>query len=239
MKNSIAAAAVLAVLLQFSFLTISFACNIDSFIFEEFGQRCIRMADCIKNLQVAYRFNLPDHDEHKRKLLNEWTAFYLDHGQAPPPGIPDIATASWKETFTSTGNQIGLLSYRKIEPAEADWATIPFLLLAQPTKFSQGREILASWSKILQIPPQESIASEAVWIGNNMANLAQIARMSIIESETENARISALVRDINASWGYVVSADNAVQETLFRFSRDEIRAKLKKEFERWRKLFFM
>ncbi|MFZ5951849.1 MAG: hypothetical protein ACOYXC_14150 [Candidatus Rifleibacteriota bacterium] len=238
MKFQIAAGLLIAVLLQFVFSIPLHSCDVDSFVYEEFGQRCLRLSGFIKELQTSYRFNLPDQDKFRRQLLNEWTDFFLDHGEGPPPGMSQIATESWKQTIVQTGQQIGKLTYRQIEPQEADWTTIPFFLLSQPPKLEQVRQALASWSELLEMPVCDSVASESAWIGSNMYNLAQISNLTLVSVENEKERVLKLVREINYDWGHVVNAPSETADTIFRFSRDEIRAKLKKEFEHWRKLSF-
>lgn len=217
----------------------SFACDVDSFVYEEFGQRCLRLADYIKQLQLAYRLDLPDQDKNKRQLLNEWTSFYLDHGQAPPPGISGIATATWQNTISAAGIWIGNLSYRRIAPAEAFSATVPFILLSQPGKLQEAQQVIASWSEILAVPATGSIEHEGHWIGRNIELLSQLTGPLIIDNEIELARISQLVREINLDWKYVITADPGAQETVLRFSRHEIRDKLKREFAHWARLSFM
>lgn len=238
MKKSIAAV-ILAVLLQFFFCSSSKGCDADSFVYEEFSQRCLLIAQCIKQLQLAQLMNLPDRNKHQRKLLNEWTSFFLDHGASPPAGFAHIATATWKRTFNEAGQQIGGLTYGRMPPEKADSAMIPFYLLSQPKKFELGRQALATWSQILEKPVSDSIASESIWIGKNLESLNRVSSLVVSGSEPENLRINMLMQDIQREWQPVLSADKETAATLLSLSGNEIRAKLKKEFERWRKLFFM
>lgn len=234
------AAATLVVLLQFVFCPQSSrCCDADSFVYEEFGQRCLRLSDYIKQMQLSYMLNLPDQNKHKRQLLNEWTSFYLDHGSEPPPGMTSIATDSWKLTIREAGEQIGKLTYHRIAPEDADWAIIPFYLLGQPLKMAQGQETIASWAELFEQPASGSLASESAWIGENLRNMAILINLTQTGNNSEKARAIALANEIKTDWSFVINADSAAAATVLRFTSEEIRAKLKKEFERWRKLFFM
>ncbi len=238
MKKTIAAVAFL-LLLRLFFPAIVWSCDADGFIYEEFGQRCLRVAEYIRQVQISFRMNLPDQEKHKRQLLNEWTSFFLDHGEEPPAGFVGIATASWKTTMTEAGQQIGMLTYRRESPEKADWATIPFIMLAQPEKFSQCRQAIASWSEIIDVPESLSIENEQDWIAQNIKHLSRLTSLATSNESSEQARITELVKSINLDWSFVTSANKDALDTVFKFTSQEIRAKLKKEFTHWRKLFFM
>lgn len=230
-----------AILLQF-FLFIalaSSACDADDFVFKDFEQRCLKISELVRELQLSYRMNLPGLAKSRRMLLNEWIDFFLDHGQSPPAGFNHIATSTWRTTVEQAGKTIGALTYEKITPEAADSATIPFELLAQPIKFSQVREIMASWSQVISLEKSESIASESIWIGRNVQNLVRLTGLAASSCPFEKDRVKSLIKGLDNDWRFVLEAEPELAETLFQFSSQEIRAKLKKEFEHWRKLSFM
>lgn len=238
MKKTIAAVAFL-LLLRLFFPAEAPGCDADSFVYEEFGQRCLRVAEYIRQVQISFKLNLPDQEKHKRQLLNEWTSFFLDHGEEPPAGFVGIATDSWKLTMTEAGQQIGMLTYRREKPEKADWATIPFIMLAQPEKFNQCRQAIASWAEIIDSHESLSIENEQDWIAENIKQLARLTSLATSSESSEQARIAELVKSINLDWSFVTSAQADALNTVFKFTSQEIRAKLKKEFTHWRKLFFM
>ncbi len=238
MKKTIAAVAFL-LLLRLFFPAKALCCDADSFVYEEFGQRCLRVAEYIRQVQISFRLNLPDQEKHRRQLLNEWTSFFLDHGEEPPAGFVGISTDSWKLTMTEAGQQIGMLTYRREKPEKADWATIPFIMLAQPEKFNQCRQAIASWAQLIDSPATLSVEHEQVWIAENIKQLARLTSLATSSESSEQARIAELVKSINLDWSFVTSAKADALNTVFKFTSQEIRAKLKKEFTRWRKLFFM
>lgn len=238
-----AAAIAKAILLQFFIvlfaLTQVSACDSDSFVFEEFGQRSQNLSDLLKQLQISYKMNLPDQEKLKRIVLNEWVDFFLDHGNSPPGGFAQIATTTWKATLEMAGQQIGRLTYRKIAVEETDSVTVPFDLLAQPKKFVEVRETIASWTVAFEEPMKPSIRSEGIWLGRNVTYLAQIMSLAAATCPNEKARVKKMIAGLSNDWKFVLDAGPEVANTVFRFSSKEIRLKLKRELEHWRKLSFM
>ncbi|GAB4273837.1 MAG: hypothetical protein Kow0029_13760 [Candidatus Rifleibacteriota bacterium] len=215
------------------------ACDTDTFVYEEFGQRCQKMSELIRKVQLAYKMNLPEQEHYKRILLNEWVDFFLDHGNAPPGGFTQIATSSWKSTIENAGRKLSELTYRQIDPNDADAAGIPFELLSQPVKFNAIRETIASWTKLQDEEEAETIASEGIWIGKNVAQLVRLSGLLLEPYPHEKARVKRFVKDLSENWRFVIEAEAEVAETVFIFSRKEIRKKIKRELEHWRKLSFM
>jgi hypothetical protein len=215
------------------------ACDADDFIYEEFGQRCLKLAELTVQLKTAYKMSLPDHAKFKRQLLNEWVSFYLDHGQYPPAGFANIATNSWQTTLKFTGAEIGNLAYHQQISSNTDAAKIPLLMLAQPILFAQTRETVASWVALFNEPPANKIASETVWLSKNARALVRISKLMEEVSPGERQRIRKFLDELNYNWQHVLNAEETVAKSIFKFASEELREKLAKELEHWRMLTFM
>lgn len=216
----------------------SFACDVDSFVFEEFGLRCQRISEYIKDLQIAQKMAMPTANERRRKLLNEWVSFYLDHGNAPPASFTMMTDQNWQRTIAQAGATIGDLVYAKIAPEMAESACIPFDLLAQQPKLQTVMTILASWSVKINEPAGETASQTSQWIATNLGYFIEL-NLTVGRDYLNEAQSSrALVAYFNQQWRLVVSAPLAEAASIYRYTRDDLVNKLKKEFERWRCLSF-
>lgn len=217
----------------------AFACDADGFIFEEFGQRCQRLSENIKDLQIARKMNFPMAIERRQKLLNEWVAFYLDHGNGPPASFTLMTDHNWKRTLTKAGETIGQFAYEKIPPEQAEVACIPFDLLTQQPKLATVMELLASWTTSINESPGETVEQTSEWIRVNLGYFFELNRSLGEGYPVELKKSRELVRFFNQQWKFVVEAPADSADTIYRFTRNDLVEKLKKEFERWRELCFM
>ena len=230
-------------LLQFFLFSLCqnyvFACDGDDFVYEEFGQRCLKMSELIRQFQMSKKMNLPDRDKFKRQLLNEWVDFFLDHGNMPPGGFSNIATDTWSLTISEVGQYIGKMAYQNLPYEQSMTACIPFDLLGQPIKLSNVRTAIESWRTILNEPNYDTIASEGMWIGKNIRSLISVVEEFSATYPSEKVKTKKFIASINQDWLFVLKADKNVSQTLFKYSCNEIRQKMKNEFEHWRKLAFL
>jgi hypothetical protein len=232
------------VLLVWSFLlffcaTDIQACDAGDFLYEEFGQRCSKLAELTVLLSTAYKMSLPEHAKYKQLLLNEWVSFYLDHGKSPPSGFTEIATNSWQATLKFTGQEISKLTNSKKANEHSVSAKIPLQLLAQPKLFSQTRSTIASWTELFSEQQSESIASETIWLAKNARTLLEISRLLADTAPYECKRIRKFLDNLNYDWQHVLKADETVARSIYKFASAELRERLEKELKYWRTLTFM
>lgn len=215
------------------------ACDSESFVFEEFGRRCQRISDYIKDLQIARKMELPAASEKRGRLLNEWVDFYLDHGQAPPASFTMMTNKNWSRTLTKAGETIGQLAYDRIPPDQAETACITFDLLAQPPKLETAMALIASWTLEIELPAGETVEQTSEWLFRNLRFQVELYK-AVGESYPVAAENHAeLIKSFNQQWKFVVQAPADTAATVYRFTRDELVTRLKQEFERWRQLIFM
>ena len=214
------------------------ACDVDSFVYEEFGLRCQRLSEYIKDLQVAQKLAMPTANEKRRKLLNEWVSFYLDHGNKPPASFTMMTDANWQKTLSKAGETIGDLVYTRIAPEMAESACIPFDLLTQQPKLQAAMTILASWAIKIDEPVGETASQTSQWIAANLGYFIELNLNIGRDYQTEAQSSRALITYFNRQWRLVIDAPTLTAETIYHFTRDDLVERLKKEFERWRRLAF-
>lgn len=219
--------------------TVTFACDAENFVFEEFGMRCQRIGEYIRDLQIARKMQLPSFHEKRGKLLNEWVSFFLDHGREPPAGFSDVIDRNWSRTIFHAGETISKLAYEKIEPDLADPACIIFELIAQPQKLEATMHIVASWSDEINSPPGETIDETAKWITKNMNFLILLNRSFEQKYRGELQNSFEFIAYFNRQWGFMLKAPSEVSETAFKLTRQDLTERMKAEFERWRIMTFM
>lgn len=224
----------------FLFSSISgMACDIESFVFEEFGMRCQRIGNYIRDLQVSRKMQLDSFQENRRKLLGEWVSFFLDHGQKPPASFSALIEKNWQRTIHHAGETISQLAYEKIEPDQADPACIIFELISQPQKLETTMQMVASWSETISITPENNIEATSRWITQNMNYLIKINRSFEHKYSGELQSSLEFIAYFNRQWSQMLKAPPEVAETVFRFTRQDLIEKMKKQFERWRIMVFM
>lgn len=217
----------------------AYSCDATGFIFEEFGLRCQRLSEYIKDLQIARKMDFPMAVEKRQKLLNEWVAFYLDHGNGPPASFTLMTDQNWKRTLTRAGETIGQFAYERIPPEQAEAACIPFDLLTQQPKMTTVMTLLASWSARINESPGETAGETSEWIRVNLGFFFELNRALGQGYPEELKRSRELIRFFNQQWKFVVEAPANTGDTIYRFTRNDLVEKLRKEFERWRVLCFM
>ncbi|MDD2998706.1 MAG: hypothetical protein PHV05_06550 [Candidatus Riflebacteria bacterium] len=206
-------------------------------MFEEFGLRCQKISGAIKDLQIAQKMALPGTNKKSGELLNAWVDFYLDHGMTPPAGFAQVATQSWSRTLSKTGEIIGLLVYEKIAPDQADSACITMDLLAHEKTLEKVATIMTAWSEILKKSAGETITQTSNWLAINLSLLSQLnGAVGNYPGERQNSR--EFIICFRQQWQFVRSAPPDTAATIYKFTRDELADKLKKEFERWQQLTF-
>ncbi len=219
--------------------TLTIACDVDDFIYQEFGQRCREIGIMIRNLKVAQQMNLESESELKIKLLNEWVDFYLSHGKESPGEIASISNSVWQTTIKKAGNNIGLLAYKKIKPEAADKAIVPFELISQPTKFARVYDKMVSWKNALSRKLDTEHKSSKKWLENNIIKLNRMR----FELDRENypneyKNITNKIRNILYNWQMANQSTGEALKTSIKFSILEIRHELKNEFNRIAELVF-
>lgn len=224
-------------LLQLSVPKTILACGEDDFVYEEFGKRCVKIAEMIQELKVAQAMKLPAKQIIKGKLLNEWIDFYLAHGNVSPGNIEAIATTSWKLCVQSAGKNLSDIAYERIKPENADIAVIPFFLLGQPEKMKKIHEVMVSWSTIIDEEPNMNTASTTIWIQKNLVMFDSIGS-ELFEFPSLGKDMKSFVMSTWQNWRYVAMAKGEAGKIALKFTFPEVAAKIRKKFNTWKILAF-
>lgn len=138
-----------------------FACSPDDFILDEFTDRCKTIASALRDCEAAKLVGVPDKAQYKQKLLNAWVDFYLGHGNTPPQIYESLENRGWHESMKTLGFDIGAYvmgrdhDSEKIEPM-----LITLDLLGEPSRLFFIHDVLASWTKHLDMTKSEDEISD-------------------------------------------------------------------------------
>lgn len=225
------------ILVFVAFSINAFACGDDSFVFDEFGKRCLYIANMIQQLKVAQSMNLPNKASVKGKLLNEWIDFYLAHGNKPPGAIASIATNSWKICIKNSGKLLSDIAYEKVDSKKADIAIIPFYLLGKPEKMKEIHSIISSWTIAIDKVSEDNLSAKTSWIKKNLMFI-DILRKEFTMFKYVDSELRKFIADVWQNWLYVINAKGEVQNTALKFTFAESLDKIRAKYLEWRLLTF-
>lgn len=215
----------------------AFGCGDDSFVFEEFGKRCLYIANMIQELKVAQIMDLPNKADIKGKLLNEWIDFYLAHGNKPPGNISSIATNSWKICIKNSGKLLSEIAYEKVDSKKADLAILPFYLLEQPEKMKDIHSIISSWTIVIDKIPENNLSAKTAWVKKNLI-FVDILRKEFSTFKYVRSESRKFIVDVWQNWHYVTTATGEAQKTAMKFLFAELSDKIKTKYREWKLLTF-